>query len=149
MMSDFVIHDEKHLFGLPPVSRTELPKPLNVLASGRNEGVICYVNGVTLGKHLRRRAGCQGNHRSVSPPDLQGGGRDWRLNQSLMANDLINCVCVIKPPQPPPPKKDSVCRPSRLVSKWGSVEEGWRLRVRMPHTLSPYLELYISSTCCS
>ena len=31
-------------------------------------------------------------------PDLQEGERGWRLNQLPVGDDLINSVCVMKPP---------------------------------------------------
>ena len=60
---------------------------------------------MTFGPHLRMGAGWQWSQPydyragTFSPTvDLQGEERDWRLNQSRLANDLINHDFVKKPP---------------------------------------------------
>ena len=76
--------------------------------------------------HLRMGAGCQGTQPcvrglelSVLSPNLWGREMDWRLNQSLMADDVINDACVINPHKT---RQDKVWRASRLVSCWWCCE---------------------------
>ena len=47
-------------------------------------------------KLLRVQILIRGLKLSVPPPDFQDGERDWRLNQSTTANDLINHAYVMK-----------------------------------------------------
>lgn len=53
-----VIYNEKDIFGLPPVSSTELLSLLNFVRGERDKCIFCYVCKVTLRKPLRMRAGC-------------------------------------------------------------------------------------------
>ena len=50
---DSVIYNKKCIFDLYPVADTELLKPLEFPVRRKDKGVFCYVNKVTLGKHLR------------------------------------------------------------------------------------------------
>lgn len=63
----------------------------------RNKGVLCYVNEMTLGPHLRlglvARVG-----RGLELSSVRGGERGWRLNVLPMANDFLNHAYVGRPP---------------------------------------------------
>ena len=91
----------KHIFGLCPISGTELLKHLEFSVMRAIIGVFCYVNEVAFGNHLRMRAGCQESQPLIRglefSTSLQEGERGCRLNQLPTADDLINQVYVMKP----------------------------------------------------
>ena len=102
-----------------PVYGTELLKPLEFLKSDKG---VCYsqqtpfnhtqvqVKKVTFGKHQKMGAGCQeiqlcdwraGTFNPGALTSPWGGEKGWRLNKSLIANDLINCAYIMNPHKTP------------------------------------------------
>lgn len=89
-----------------PISCTEHPEfPVE-----SSKSFSCYGNDATfettwgLGLIARRtNHGIGGLEPSVSPPPphIWGWERDWRLNPSPVANDIISHACVMKPPYIP------------------------------------------------
>ena len=73
-------------------------------------------------------------------PDLTSRERGWGLNHSPMANDLINDVYVIKPPETSKRTGPGEL-PGEHMERWGEWcwERVWELRA-----LSPRLALRIS-----
>lgn len=108
---DIVIYNNTYIFGLCPISGTELWKPGNFLSDESNKSVFCYVNEISFGHtpQWRMGAGCQesqplirGLKLSVLPlSNLWEGEKSWRLNQSSMANDLINHYFINHVMRPP------------------------------------------------
>ena len=103
---DIVIYN-KYIFGLSSIFGMKLLMPLEFLSwKESDKGIFCYVNEVAFECRLPLKgAGCQENqgfegwifHSHL--PDLQGEKSSLRLNQLPMANELINHVCIMKPPQ--------------------------------------------------
>ena len=89
-----------------PVPGTELLKPLNFLSVKSNKGVFCYVNEVTLGKHLRMGLVVRGtklmigglklSHPSSWPPPGRGQGLQIEFNcqwpMSYISHDYVESL---------------------------------------------------------
>ena len=65
----------------------------------------------------------------VPPPDFGGGERDWRLNQSPMANDFQSCLCNEASLET---RKDWVQRASVLVNTWRLRGNGIKFYIPSP-----------------
>lgn len=84
---DPAIHNKKYTYLVfKPISDTGLPKTLRISCKESVQSVFGYVNEGTLGKHLRRVAGCQGT-RTMSEGwnipfhlDFLAKEGGWRLN---------------------------------------------------------------------
>lgn len=74
-------------------------KTLEVFWEERHKGVSCCVSEVMFGPE-DGAAGCW-EIRSPAPSPDRGEGRGWRLNQSVLANDFIQCAYVRNPPKNP------------------------------------------------
>ena len=88
-------------------------------------------------------AGCQGNQPRIEgwnlfpSPDFPGGKRGWKLNQSPMASELINHVCVMKPPWKPQKRVSKgfhVDKPelSCVPLCWAQIPWGQKLLCSLP-----------------
>ena len=101
-----MIYDKKYTYPVfVPISATELLKPSECPVMRVIKNIFCYVNEVFWGPHLRMglvaketKHVIRGLALSFQTPNLWGGERSWRLNQSPVANELINHAYVTKPP---------------------------------------------------
>lgn len=87
-----------------PLPGKELLKALEFSKYGEHRDVFCYVNEVTFGGHLKMgmvingaKQVIRGLEISVPLPILKVGERGRGLNQSPMANVLVNHDTVEKP----------------------------------------------------
>ena len=94
---DIVICNTRYIFGLCPLLRHRVHKPLEFPKWWEHKSVFCYVNEVTLGLHLRMGAGCRENQPwdqrvgIFSPPAHDRHPTwGWKLNQLPLDNNLVN-----------------------------------------------------------
>lgn len=113
---------------------------------------FCCVNVVTLGPYLRMGASCQGTQSSdqgvetfSSPPDLGGGERASRLNQSPMANDFISHALLVGTSLQKP-KGTGFRGLLGRANTWSQGRVMLSTRARKLCALSPYLALCMSAS---